>query len=154
VPVNRSSAPQLPERSLPARSCVPRRRRNPTPFWVAGDSLSFDALSVCLPSPAITSDLRGSWISHTPQLRDACSRALGPPSPGTNRDDRARAEEATLGEHADVSSAVGPQRDAFAVPAEIAYFNTASLSPQLHRVRAAGQAALERRGQPWTISAQ
>jgi selenocysteine lyase/cysteine desulfurase len=45
------------------------------------------------------------------------------------------------------------QREAFAVPADIAYFNTANLSPQLHRVRAAGEAALERRGRPWTISA-
>ena len=33
--------------------------------------------------------------------------------------------------------------------AEIAYFNTATLSPQLHRVRAAGEAALERRSRPW-----
>jgi selenocysteine lyase/cysteine desulfurase len=47
---------------------------------------------------------------------------------------------------------LGVQRDAFAVPPEIAYFNTATLSPQLHRVRAAGEAALERRGQPWTIA--
>jgi selenocysteine lyase/cysteine desulfurase len=44
------------------------------------------------------------------------------------------------------------QREAFAVPAEVAYFNTASLAPQLHAVRAAGEAALERRGRPWTIS--
>jgi selenocysteine lyase/cysteine desulfurase len=49
----------------------------------------------------------------------------------------------TLGEH----------REAFAVPREIAYFNTATLSPQLHRVRLAGEAALERRGRPWTITA-
>jgi selenocysteine lyase/cysteine desulfurase len=39
------------------------------------------------------------------------------------------------------------------VPAEIAYFNTASLAPQLRAVRVAGDAALERRGRPWTISA-
>jgi selenocysteine lyase/cysteine desulfurase len=45
------------------------------------------------------------------------------------------------------------QRAAFNVPADIAYFNTASLAPQLHAVRAAGEAALERRGQPWRISA-
>jgi selenocysteine lyase/cysteine desulfurase len=51
-----------------------------------------------------------------------------------------------------VSRALGAQRDAFAVPAEIAYFNTATLSPQLHVVRAAGEAALERRGRPWTIT--
>ena len=34
------------------------------------------------------------------------------------------------------------QRAAFDVPGEIAYFNTANLSPQLHVVRAAGEAAL------------
>ena len=48
---------------------------------------------------------------------------------------------------------IPPQRAAFNVPEEIAYFNTASLAPQLRAVRAAGEAALERRGQPWTISA-
>lgn len=48
---------------------------------------------------------------------------------------------------------LGPTRDAFAVPREIAYFNTATLSPQLHRVRAAGEAALERRSRPWTFTA-
>jgi selenocysteine lyase/cysteine desulfurase len=46
------------------------------------------------------------------------------------------------------------QRAAFNVPSDIAYFNTASLAPQLHVVRAAGEAALERRGRPWTISAE
>jgi selenocysteine lyase/cysteine desulfurase len=45
------------------------------------------------------------------------------------------------------------QREVFHVPAEIAYFNTANLAPQLRAVRAAGEAALERRGQPWTIAA-
>jgi selenocysteine lyase/cysteine desulfurase len=39
------------------------------------------------------------------------------------------------------------------VPADIAYLNTANLAPQLHAVRIAGEAALERRGRPWTISA-
>jgi selenocysteine lyase/cysteine desulfurase len=48
---------------------------------------------------------------------------------------------------------IGAQRTAFNVPEEIAYFNTASLAPQLRAVRAAGEAALERRGQPWTITA-
>ena len=48
---------------------------------------------------------------------------------------------------------IASQRAAFNVPAEIAYFNTASLAPQLHAVRIAGEAALERRGRPWTISA-
>ncbi len=51
-----------------------------------------------------------------------------------------------------MSLPLGPQREAFAVPDEIAYFNTATLSPQLHRVRAAGEAALERRSRPWTIT--
>jgi selenocysteine lyase/cysteine desulfurase len=45
------------------------------------------------------------------------------------------------------------QREAFNVPEEIAYFNTASLAPQLRAVREAGEAALASRGQPWLISA-
>lgn len=48
---------------------------------------------------------------------------------------------------------IASQRTAFDVPEEIAYFNTASIAPQLHAVRAAGEAALARRGRPWTISA-
>src|SRR5450755_1144119 len=48
---------------------------------------------------------------------------------------------------------IGDQRAAFNVPAEIAYFNTANLAPQLRAVRVAGEAALDRRGRPWTISA-
>jgi selenocysteine lyase/cysteine desulfurase len=52
------------------------------------------------------------------------------------------------------SDRVEEQRQAFAVPPEIAYFNTANLSPQLYVVRAAGDAALERRARPWTITAQ
>jgi selenocysteine lyase/cysteine desulfurase len=47
---------------------------------------------------------------------------------------------------------LGPQRHAFDIPPEVAYFNTASLSPQLRRVREAGERALERRGRPWTIA--
>jgi selenocysteine lyase/cysteine desulfurase len=47
---------------------------------------------------------------------------------------------------------IGVQRAAFNVPDDIAYFNTASLAPQLRSVRAAGDLALERRGRPWTIS--
>ena len=34
---------------------------------------------------------------------------------------------------------IGDQRAAFDVPADVAYFNTASLAPQLRAVRAAGQ---------------
>ena len=45
-------------------------------------------------------------------------------------------------------------RDAFEIPDDIAYFNTASLAPQLKSVRAAGEAAFERRARPWTIHAQ
>jgi selenocysteine lyase/cysteine desulfurase len=48
---------------------------------------------------------------------------------------------------------IDAQRSAFNVPVDIAYFNTANLAPQLHAVRSAGEAALERRGRPWTISA-
>jgi len=47
---------------------------------------------------------------------------------------------------------IGPQRAAFNVPDDVAYFNTASLCPQLESVRVAGEGALERRGRPWTIS--
>ena len=36
---------------------------------------------------------------------------------------------------------------------EVAYLNTASLSPLLRSVRAAGEAALVQRGRPWTITA-
>jgi selenocysteine lyase/cysteine desulfurase len=46
------------------------------------------------------------------------------------------------------------QRAAFDVPQDVAHFNTAKLSPMLHAVRAAGNEALERRSQPWTITAQ
>lgn len=44
------------------------------------------------------------------------------------------------------------QRYLFDVPDEVAYFNTANLSPLLHRVAAAGQAAIEQRARPWTIT--
>lgn len=47
---------------------------------------------------------------------------------------------------------IGVQRAAFNVPEEIAYFNTASLAPQLRVVRDAGEAALGLRGRPWEIS--
>jgi selenocysteine lyase/cysteine desulfurase len=54
----------------------------------------------------------------------------------------------------DRSDPIDNQRAAFHVPADVAYFNTASLAPQLRSVRAAGEAALERRGRPWAISSQ
>jgi selenocysteine lyase/cysteine desulfurase len=52
-------------------------------------------------------------------------------------------------EHAQLSD----QRSKFEVDDEVAYFNTASLSPLLRSVRAAGGEALDRRAKPWTISA-
>ncbi len=45
------------------------------------------------------------------------------------------------------------QRAKFEVDDEVAYFNTANLSPLLRSVRAAGEGALDRRAKPWTISA-
>jgi selenocysteine lyase/cysteine desulfurase len=54
----------------------------------------------------------------------------------------------------DRSDPIDNQRAAFNVPADVAYFNTASLAPQLRSVRAAGESALKRRGQPWAISSQ
>ncbi len=45
-------------------------------------------------------------------------------------------------------------RDAFEIPDDIAYFNTASLAPQLRAVRAAGEAAFEQRARPWTIHSE
>lgn len=52
-----------------------------------------------------------------------------------------------------LDGALGSQRDAFDVPPGVAYFNTAGLAPMLRSVRAAGEAALQRRAQPWTIKA-
>ena len=54
----------------------------------------------------------------------------------------------------DTAAALGVQRDEFAVPTDIAYFNTANMSPQLYRVRAAGEIALDRRSRPWSIAAE
>lgn len=47
---------------------------------------------------------------------------------------------------------IEPNRGAFLVPDEVAYFNTASLAPMLRRVRDAGTAALDRRARPWDIA--
>ena len=48
----------------------------------------------------------------------------------------------------------GARRDDFDVPPQVAYFNTANLSPLTHRVREAGERALARRARPWTIAAE
>ena len=47
---------------------------------------------------------------------------------------------------------IDPQRELFGIPAEVAYFNCASLAPLMRPAREAGNAALERRGEPWRIS--
>jgi selenocysteine lyase/cysteine desulfurase len=46
----------------------------------------------------------------------------------------------------------GSERPLFEIPDGVAYFNTASLAPQLRSVRAAGEAALDRRAAPWAIA--
>jgi selenocysteine lyase/cysteine desulfurase len=53
-----------------------------------------------------------------------------------------------------LSPGLPAQRAAFDVPEDVAYFNTANLCPLLHVVRAAGNAALERRSRPWTIKSE
>ena len=55
-------------------------------------------------------------------------------------------------DHARAGFEFGAQRTAFDVPDDVAYFNTANLSPLLHLVRDAGVEALARRARPWTIS--
>jgi selenocysteine lyase/cysteine desulfurase len=45
------------------------------------------------------------------------------------------------------------QRHLFEIPDDLVYLNCASLAPQLHSVRAAGEEALARRAAPWTIRA-
>lgn len=86
-----------------------------------------------------------------PVVSPTAGRSAGEPGSG---------DEATSGdaraETARVSTGVGlsRQRAAFEVPREVAYFNTANLSPLLRSVRAAGEVALQRRASPWTITAQ
>lgn len=47
----------------------------------------------------------------------------------------------------------GSQRHLFEVPEEVAYFNTANMSPLLSAVEEAGRLGLARRAAPWRISA-
>jgi len=49
------------------------------------------------------------------------------------------------------ASTLPNQRHLFEIPEDLAYFNSASLSPQLRSARAAGERALARRAEPWTI---
>ena len=62
------------------------------------------------------------------------------------------------GERADTGGAatarprpLGTRREAFELPDDVAYFNTANLAPQLRAVREAGERALDRRAAPWEI---
>jgi selenocysteine lyase/cysteine desulfurase len=52
-----------------------------------------------------------------------------------------------------VSIDLGSQRHHFEVPDDVAYFNTANMSPLLHAVREAGESGLARRGAPWQVTA-
>ncbi len=47
--------------------------------------------------------------------------------------------------------AVGSQRDLFDIPDEVAYFNTANMSPLLRSVREAGERGVARRASPWLV---
>jgi selenocysteine lyase/cysteine desulfurase len=47
---------------------------------------------------------------------------------------------------------LGSQRHLFEVPADVAYFNTANMSPLLRGVREAGEAGLARRARPWLVT--
>lgn len=47
---------------------------------------------------------------------------------------------------------IPPQRHLFDIPEEVAYLNCGYMSPLMHEVVAAGQAAVARKAQPWTIS--
>ena len=53
-----------------------------------------------------------------------------------------------------MSMLISDQRDRFEIPDEVAYFNLASLAPQLRAVRSAGEAALARRAAPWQTSSE
>lgn len=57
-----------------------------------------------------------------------------------------------MAEAAESAQRLGDQRAKFEVDDNVAYFNTASLSPLLRSVRAAGEEAVGRRARPWTIS--
>ena len=48
---------------------------------------------------------------------------------------------------------LGLQRHLFEVPQDLAYFNTANMSPLLRGVREAGELGVARRGAPWLVAA-
>lgn len=49
---------------------------------------------------------------------------------------------------------LAPQRDAFEIPADVAYLNCAFLSPNLKEVRRAGEQAIARTSRPWEMTAR
>jgi selenocysteine lyase/cysteine desulfurase len=53
-----------------------------------------------------------------------------------------------------VAQPLPTQRQLFEIPDEIAYFNCASLAPQLKAARQAAEAALRRRAHPWLIRSE
>ena len=48
---------------------------------------------------------------------------------------------------------IGCQRALFSIPRDVAYFNCASLAPLMRAAQEAGVAAIQRRGEPWRITA-
>jgi selenocysteine lyase/cysteine desulfurase len=66
-------------------------------------------------------------------------------SSGTVRADNNRKERLSID--------FGSQRDLFEVPQDLAYFNTANMSPLLRAVREAGESGLGRRAAPWLVTA-
>jgi kynureninase len=53
-----------------------------------------------------------------------------------------------------MSQPIDNQRHLFEIPDDVAYFNLASLAPQLREVRAAGETALAARAAPWRIASE
>ncbi len=53
-----------------------------------------------------------------------------------------------------MSAPMATQRSLFDIPADVAYFNCAYMSPLLRHVIAAGEEGLRRKAQPWSIGAQ
>src|SRR4051794_14501515 len=102
--------------------------------------------------PLLVSSSGGGWVAPaSPRLHPGFSRSPAPDRQETGAS--AFRGERRGGRATGMLGAVHA-RELFDVPPGIAYFNTANLSPHLHRVRAAGEAALRRRGRPWTIAAE
>jgi selenocysteine lyase/cysteine desulfurase len=52
-----------------------------------------------------------------------------------------------------VNTGIGSHRDLFEVPRDVAFFNTANLSPLLRSVREAGERGIDVRAAPWKVEA-